>query len=502
MKGRMTGVPGVAVALAVTALLLGPGSAEAADFVVNSLNDPALANGCTTAADGCTLRDAITDAEGNGQPDDITFSVTGSIQLGNSLPMITKATTITGPGPDASALAIRGNTMTSTILPVFADGGVTVRIERLEIADARATSFSGGGISKSGNGSLVLDSVILFDNDGGEGGAVHNGGGNVSIRNSLLHNNRSEDFGGAIMSTAATTEVINSTLTANSAKQFGGAIAAVTGSGVSVLSSTITGNTANSDDNLTGDGGGIYNAAVVRVGNTILAGNMVGASGGPNGQCSGDFLTSEYNLRSAADAACNGFTGGGNLVDPDPGLGTLSSNGGPTQTIPLLASSPAIDAGNPDPLAADPCPTTDQRGLPRFGGAGRCDIGAFEVQPPPALTAPHPQPSNTFTLGKLKRNKRKGIAFLFVNLPGPGEVGLRGKGLRTIGGAGVARASLAVAGGTVKLKVAPAKKGRRARGIRRALLRKGKAKVKALVTYLPSGGAANTQGRKVKLVRK
>ena len=44
-----------------------------------------------------------------------------------------------------------------------------------------------------------------------------------------------------------------------------------------------------------------------------------------------------------------GLTNGsnGNLVGvADPGLGTLADNGGPTQTIALLAGSPAIDAGN------------------------------------------------------------------------------------------------------------------------------------------------------------
>jgi len=50
--------------------------------------------------------------------------------------------------------------------------------------------------------------------------------------------------------------------------------------------------------------------------------------------------------------------------------GTLSDNGGATQTIPLLAGSPAIDAG-------EGCSPTDQRGLPR---KGPCDLGAFELQ--------------------------------------------------------------------------------------------------------------------------
>jgi len=55
----------------------------------------------------------------------------------------------------------------------------------------------------------------------------------------------------------------------------------------------------------------------------------------------------------------------------DPLLGTLSNNGGRTQTLALSNSSPALDAG-----VAAGCPATDQRGLPR----NNCDIGAFEKQ--------------------------------------------------------------------------------------------------------------------------
>jgi hypothetical protein len=54
----------------------------------------------------------------------------------------------------------------------------------------------------------------------------------------------------------------------------------------------------------------------------------------------------------------------------DPLLGALSSNGGPTHTIPLLPGSPAIDAGNPQT-----CPDDDQRGYVR---PTPCDIGPFE----------------------------------------------------------------------------------------------------------------------------
>jgi hypothetical protein len=62
----------------------------------------------------------------------------------------------------------------------------------------------------------------------------------------------------------------------------------------------------------------------------------------------------------------------GTSTFPDPKIGPLSDNGGPTPTVALLPGSPAIDAGN-NALA----PATDQRGYPRpFGAAA--DLGAFE----------------------------------------------------------------------------------------------------------------------------
>jgi hypothetical protein len=53
-------------------------------------------------------------------------------------------------------------------------------------------------------------------------------------------------------------------------------------------------------------------------------------------------------------------------------LGSLASNGGPTQAHALLAGSVAIDAGR-----LSTCMPTDQRGVRRPFGAG-CDMGSFE----------------------------------------------------------------------------------------------------------------------------
>jgi Ca2+-binding RTX toxin-like protein len=67
-------------------------------------------------------------------------------------------------------------------------------------------------------------------------------------------------------------------------------------------------------------------------------------------------------------------------ITPSVGLNqiletTLANNGGPTQTLALVADSPAINAG-------DTTLTTDQRGIARPQGAAD-DIGAFEFVPPP-----------------------------------------------------------------------------------------------------------------------
>ena len=54
----------------------------------------------------------------------------------------------------------------------------------------------------------------------------------------------------------------------------------------------------------------------------------------------------------------------------------------------------------------------------------------------------------------------------------------------------------------MKLKAAPAKRGRRARKIRRALERRGAARVNVRVSYIPTGGVAATQSKKLRLKKR
>lgn len=105
-----------------------------------------------------------------------------------------------------------------------------------------------------------------------------------------------------------------------------------------------------------------------------------------------------------------------------------------------------------------------------------------------AVDAGTPPPANDFTIGKLKRNKRKGTAKLAVEVPGPGTLGLAGKGLR---------AASQEAGGAGEVELPVKAKGNR----KRKLDDRGKLKLEAEVTFTPTGGAPNTEATKVKLVK-
>jgi len=136
--------------------------------------------------------------------------------------------------------------------------------------------------------------------------------------------------------------------------------------------------------------------------NTILADNAT--------NCSGTITDGGHNID---DGTSCGFTGTGcttttgtSFCNTDPKLASgLANNGGPTQTIALLANSPAINAGNEAVCAAPPVNNLDQRGFVRPGfPATSCSIGAFEFDalPPQAIhQAPALSASWLFSLAAL-----------------------------------------------------------------------------------------------------
>jgi hypothetical protein len=102
-------------------------------------------------------------------------------------------------------------------------------------------------------------------------------------------------------------------------------------------------------------------------------------------------------------------------------------------------------------------------------------------------------PTNTFTLGAITRNKKKGTATTTVTVPNPGELTGSGKGVKA---SGAAEISKAVNPGQAQLLIKA--KGKQ----KRKLNETGKVKLNVAVSYTPTGGDPSTQSVKVKLKKK
>ncbi len=104
-------------------------------------------------------------------------------------------------------------------------------------------------------------------------------------------------------------------------------------------------------------------------------------------------------------------------------------------------------------------------------------------------------PSNTFTLGQLTRNKKRGTATITVNdIPNPGDLTGSGKGATVASTAVTSKAVTPPGPATLTIKANGKKK--------RTLTETGKVTLNIAVTYTPTGGSANTQSVKVKLKKK
>jgi arylformamidase len=112
------------------------------------------------------------------------------------------------------------------------------------------------------------------------------------------------------------------------------------------------------------------------------------------------------------------------------------------------------------------------------------------TQPTPLLPLPMGLPSNQFGFGKLKLNEKRGTAKLLVKVPGPGELQLaKTKCVK-------ADEETAEAAGTEKIAI-------KAKGkARKKLNHRGRAEVKAKITFIPDGGEPSTQTAALKLIKR
>jgi hypothetical protein len=518
--------------IAMGATLAAAGSAQAATFTVSNLNDTGPGS----------LRQAVLDSNSNGNsPDSIVFAsgLSGTIDVGSfNGDGLYPGTPVDIQGPGADKLTLRGVNGVGYVVftgsySTTGYAGEPITLSGLTITGGNATSSTydddGGGIFNSdahlavssavisGNhadddaggiysyrpaGSLTLVNTTVSGNSGGSAGDNYGGGifshGPVSIRNSTISGNTvGGDGGGIYMSededpslTIENSTIANNSSTANSGDDEGGGVWVCCGDNgqqLKITSSTITGNRVGGTTQ--GQGGGVYNATnsanQVTINNTIVA-NNTGTKGNDvylqEGGLIGFSLIKD--TTNSTDTGYSLISTGPNIFGVDPQLGPLANNGGATQTEALGTKSPAIDKGSGFGL------TSDQRGVLRpidfpaisnVAGGDGSDIGAFELQP-----------SNKIRLGKLKRNKANGTGKQVVKVPLPaaGTLTVKGKGLKTKTAKITKKTKK-----KIKLPVIP-------KGSKRAQENAtGSVKLKAKITYKPTGNVAKTLKRKLKLLK-
>jgi hypothetical protein len=442
-------------------------TAQAADYTVTKLADD--------GTDG-TLRKEILDANATAIDDRILFQagLSGTITLTTGEILIGDALEIVGPG--ANSLTVSGNDASR----IFSVGPT---VDAVTISGLKLTGGGGGPIGAgiiNSTADLTLTRSVMSGNHGigggTRGGAIANLGGTLKISNSTFSGNSAGVAGGAIYTYNSPTTIENSTISGNAAGEGAGLNHYSNGvDPLTIRSSTIAGNEGIQS------GAGIYLATsgLSALTNTIVADNVAPAQPDLGGNTVFD---ASFSLVENAPSL-NETVPDSNITGVDPRLESLASNGGPTATQAPALGSPAVDAGS----ASGPF---DQLGLTRpvdlpgipnssAAGANGADMGAVELQ----------FPSNDFTLGALKRHRKKGTATLAVTVPGAGRLNLAGAKVK-------AATKNPEAAGIVKLLIRA--KGKAAKRLRRT----GKTSARARVTFTPTAGNPRTKSRVVRLVKR
>ena len=357
------------IALTLFAVLAVAAPAAADTFAVDRSDDADVST-CSAAANDCTLRGAIEKVQSVGSPGSTITIPATRITLTAPLPdLATGSFTIAGAG--ARQTTVSGN---GVVGQMFDGTFATVTLQDVTVTGGKGALFGSGAVA----GDIDLERVAIVDND--ETGLAAS---NSLVQDSLIARNHGIQNGAVI---AQGSVIRNSTIADNTVAPEPSLAPFVTSAGIFASQFDIVEHSTIAD-NTVADGASLLTGAEVGVISTtslslVLQSSIVDGDAKATRPNCGPTVQSQGNNVSS-DLSC-GLGRAGDRAGIDPQLGPLTDNGGPTDTMALMAGSPAIDAG-----AA--CPATDQRGLTRAQGT-TCDAGAFEsaFTAPPVVTAPPP----------------------------------------------------------------------------------------------------------------
>ena len=357
--------------------------------LANLTVDSNIATGAVNSGGGGLLNDAGTlalenvivsnnkaDLDGAG-----IYSIAGTLNVKSST-ISNNAATLNGGG--MAIVATTANIDSTTVLSntsVRDGAGIAIASNSVvtvigSTIDSNAAARYGGGLHSNSSMVSVSNTTIGKNSATISGAGVNNELGSMSLLNSSVYQNAATVDGGGIDNFQGIVSVTGTTVSSNTAGQNGAGIVNFAGGTMKLINSTITQNAG------TVFGGGIWNAGVVQVGNTIVARNT-SVSGAAD--VSGTLTSLGTNLignNSGLSGMVNGIGGDivGTLLFPvDPLLAPLGDYGGGTWSHLPLIGSPVIEVGTNVVNGQ----TLDQRGHARVGdsnydGIARTDIGAVE----------------------------------------------------------------------------------------------------------------------------
>ena len=441
LRATVFGGAGLLLSLGLTGFALGADPASAAGGITYFVSTSGGSPTCSAAANShgapfstiqAALNCAATDATTAASPDSI-FVAAGTY---DEMDTIDANVNVYGAGASQTFV-------NSSATPVVAMGTQTVDLFGLTIEGGTCCETAGGGVENEGGfltvtydtftgnsvagsggaidnyqGTLVATHDTFTGNDGATGAGAIGNEGTATATDDTFSGNWGGDGGGGAIQNRSILTATDDTFTENVAAGNGGGAIWNSGS-LTASNDTFSGNSGNYSGSPSGPGGAIWNDGTVTATDDTFSGNMTSAplggggiynTGGsvvlsnsvlagntPGADCVGTITDDGYNIDD--DGSC-GFSATGSLSDnPDTDLGTLQSNGGPTQTMAITPASSAFELVR----SASCTVTTDQRGEPRPGVPGQnCDAGAFEYQAPRFLS----RDAATFTTG------RRGLFFI------------------------------------------------------------------------------------------
>lgn len=280
-------------------------------------------------------------------------------------------------------------------------GTVTLRGSRIQNNNAPVSTEGDAPRIVDNQGTLVIERTSINGNSGLRGVVFSTGP--LTIRDSTISDNTGDALTVAAQTTLANVTIAKNTGTGLSTTFYGEqpiialtnvTIAenndgAVNSRGlITATNVTIAANGSNSSSSQ-----GIRNSGTITFTNSLVA--LTYGVNYPFAMCDGGyfgtFISNGHNIDTGS--GCN-FTQPTDQQNVTPKLLPLRDNGGPVPTVALRPTSPAVNAGD-----GAACPVSDARGVARLANAA-CDIGAYELQSGPTISALGPNTAAQYSPGR------------------------------------------------------------------------------------------------------